>query len=427
MKNTRFTALIILPILTLLLGLQLGQQFERQSIVAAEQVPGHAVTSTASGTVVNDPQKEVDLSVLWTTWKLLMAHYVHPEQLTTQKMVEGAIRGMVASLGDPYTLYMSAQENTDFHNMLDGHLEGIGAELSLKDGSVVVMNAIKNSPAEKAGLMAQDIITTVDGKTLQNMTLDQIVALIRGKKGTSVTLTVVRSGDAAPRKMTIVRDEIQVPSTKYDTKQTAKGPIGLLTISEFGGDTIQEIHDLLANVHEKDIKGLIIDLRYNGGGYLDGAVDLTSMFVNDGKVVTVAGRGTDVEVHNVTGNPILPSVPMVVLINSGSASASEIFAGALKDHKRATLIGTQSFGKGTVQEVLDLPGGASLRVTIARWLTPNGTDIGKVGITPDIWVNISADDIKAGKDPQLTAALEFLSTGKVRSVKTGSGSASGDR
>ncbi len=421
MKKSRLAATVILPILTLLLGLQLGQQFERQSILtvqSAQQV------EAGSGTVISDPEKEADITLLWTSWKLLMSHYVHPEELTTNKMVEGAIRGMVASVGDPYTLYMTPKENTDFRDILSGHLEGIGAELSLKDGSVVVVNAIKNSPAEKAGLLPQDIIITVDGKTLQNLTLDQIVALIRGKKGTPVVLTLLSKNDLEPRNITIIRDQIQVPSTKYETKTTANGPIGLLTIHEFGGSTIREIREILSKVHEGTEKGLIVDLRFNGGGYLDGAVDLSSMFLKTGKVVTVAGRGEDTEVHKVSGNPVLPTLPMVVLINSGSASASEIFAGALKDYKRATIIGTQSFGKGTVQEVLDLPGGSSLRVTIARWLTPNGTDLGKVGIAPDIVVDRTVEDVRADKDPQLTAALEFLTTGKVTSVKTGTGTTS---
>jgi carboxyl-terminal processing protease len=411
--------LIALPILTLLLGWQLGMEYAQQSLTHTTPT----VTQTASGAMVQtDPQKEVDISLLWTVWKLLMVKYVHPDQLTTQTMVYGAVRGMVASLGDPYTLFMTPKENNDFHDLLDGHLEGIGAQLSLKDTEVVVMSDIKGSPAEKAGLQTNDVIVTVDGKALTAMTLDQIVGLIRGNKGTSVVLGVKRPGESALRTFTIVRDTIQVPSTEYEVKKSGKDSIGVLTINEFGGDTIQEIQNTLQTVNEKNLKGLVIDLRYNGGGYLDGAVDLSSMFLKDGKVVTVAGRDNHNEVHNVTGNPILPNIPIVVLINEGSASASEIFAGALKDHNRAELIGVQSFGKGTVQEVLDLQDGSSLRVTIARWLTPNGTDIGKVGITPNIIVaDPTADDVKATRDNQMTAALEFLSTGKVTSVKTGTG------
>ncbi len=420
MKSSRLTSLVILPILTLLLGLQLGQQFERQSIVSNQQVQGTAVQA-GSGTVISNPEREADISQLWTVWRLLMSRYVHPEQLQTKKMVEGAIRGMVASIGDPYTLYMTPKENTDFKDILNGHLQGIGAALSMNDMQVVVDSVIKDSPAEKAGLMAKDIIATVDGKTFENMTLDQIVSMIRGDKGTTVTLTVIRAGDTKPRTFAIVRDDIKVPSTKYEVKTVGSSKIGVLTISEFGGNTISEVQDIVNDIDAKTLKGLIIDLRYNGGGYLEGAVSLSSIFLKQGKVVTVAGRGDDTEMHSVSGHPILPGIPMVVLINQGTASASEIFAGALKDYKRAEIVGMQSFGKGTVQEVLDLPGGSSLRVTIARWLTPNGTDLGKVGITPDIVVERTADDLKNGTDAQMTAATEFLTTGKVTSVKTGTG------
>jgi len=420
MKSTRFSV-IILPILTLFVGWQLGLN---TTIIKGESPDLGTSSQTGSGTVRSNPEKEADISLLWTTWKLLMTHYVHPEELITQKMVQGAVRGMVAAVGDPYTLYMTPKENTEFHDMLDGHLQGIGAELSLTDGIVVIQNVIKESPAEKAGLLPEDKIATIDGKTYENMTLDQIVGKIRGQKGTSVTLTIIRAGEDAPLTFTLIRDDIRVPSTEYETKQTAAGTVGLLTINEFGTDTVREIRTILNGLDQNTIKSLIIDLRYNGGGYLDGAVSLSSMFLKEGNVVTVAGRDDDNEVHAVNGKPILPTIPLVVLINQGSASASEIFAGAMKDHGRATIIGMQSFGKGTVQEILDLPGGGSLRVTIARWLTPNGTDLGKVGITPDIVVDRSIEQIRAKQDPQLDAALEFLATGKVVKVKTGTGSAS---
>ncbi len=416
MKSRSFP-LIVLPLLTLFVGWQLGQNYERASFGGLQ-----APAASASGTVITDPEKEANISMLWTVWRVLMSRYVHPEQLTTNKMVYGATRGLVASLGDPYTVFMTPQENTDFHNVLDGHLDGIGAQMQLKDGHPVVMGLIKNSPAEKSGLLPQDTIISVDGKMLDNQTLDQIVGQIRGKKGTAVTLVVLRAKEIKTRTFTIIRDTIMVPSTEYKVTETSHGNVGVLTINEFGGNTIQDIRETLASAHTADLKGMIIDLRFNGGGYLEGAVALTSMFIADGKVVTVAGRdASDVAVHSVSGNPILPDMPVVVLINEGSASASEIFAGAMKDHNRAKLIGMKSFGKGTVQEVVDLPEGASLRVTVARWLTPNGTDIGKVGITPDIIVDRTVEDFQASKDPQLQAAIEILTQGKVMTVRTGTG------
>jgi carboxyl-terminal processing protease len=413
--KSRSLPLIVLPLLTLFIGWQLGQNYERANF-GGMQPPA----TSASGTVMNDPEREANISMLWSVWRLLMNKYVHPEQLTTDKMVYGAIRGLVASVGDPYTLFMTPQENTEFHNVLDGHLDGIGAQMTLKEGHPVVMGIIKGSPAEKAGLLPQDMIITVDGKSLDNQTLDQIVGQIRGKKGTTVTLIVLRADEIKTRTFTIVRDTIRVPSTEYKVNETAHGNVGVLTINEFGGSTISDIQSTLQTEDMSKLKGLIVDLRFNGGGYLEGAVALTSMFVKEGTVVTVAGRSDD-EVHSVTGNPVLPDLPVVILINEGSASASEIFAGAMKDYDRATLIGMKSFGKGTVQEIVDLPGGASLRVTVARWLTPKGTDIGKVGIMPDIIVDRTVDDFKANKDPQLQAAIEVLTQGKVMTVKTGTG------
>lgn len=416
MKKRSFP-LIVLPLLTLFVGWQLGQSYERANFGGLQ-----APAASASGTVITDPEQEVNLSMFWSVWRVLMSRYVHPEQLTTNKMVYGAIHGLVASIGDPYTLFMTPQENTDFHNVLDGHLDGIGAQMQMKDDHPVVMGLIKGSPAESSGLLPQDTIISVDGKSLDGQTLDQIVAQIRGVKGTAVTLIILRAKEIKTRTFTIIRDTIRVPSTEYKVTDTADGKIGVLTINEFGGSTIQDIQSTLQTENIANLKGMVIDLRFNGGGYLEGAVALTSMFVKEGKVVTVAGRdSSDVTVHSVTRNPILPDLPVVILINEGSASASEIFAGALKDHKRATLIGMKSFGKGTVQEVIDLTNGASLRVTVARWLTPNGTDIGKVGITPDIIVDRTVEDFQADKDPQLQAAIEVLTKGKVVTVKTGTG------
>ncbi len=395
-KALRITGFVLLPLLTLFIGVQLG--------AASEQLK-------------NEQKKNVDISILWNVWNQLDAHYLHPEKIQNNEMVWGAARGMVASIGDPYTLFMSPKENTEFEDIMTGHLQGIGAELSLKNSEVGVVNVIKGSPAEKAGLLPQDIIIKVDDKTLDGLTLQEIVKLIRGKKGTSVTLTLIHGHDLAPRILTIIRDDIKIPSTEYEVKSGKNGSVGVLTISQFGVDTIKEVQAIIANeVQEKNIKGLVIDLRYNGGGYLEGAVSLCSMFMKEGKVVTVQGREGAGAPHYVTGNPVLPLLPLVVLINQGTASASEIVAGALQDDNRAKIIGMKSFGKGSVQQVLDLPGGSSLRVTIARWLTSSGRDLGKEGVTPDIVVDRSLEDALAERDPQMDSALAWLLEGKVVST-----------
>ncbi len=396
-----FLAFFVLPLFTLLLGWQLGQNYEQKH----ELIHGK---DTGSGTVLQDPEHQADLSMLWGVWRLLLTHYIEPEKLQSTTLIEGAVRGLVAAIGDPYTVFMTPKENGDFRDSLSGHLQGIGAELAVRDADIIVVAAIKGSPAEKAGLLPQDAIVAVDDVELTGLSLQDVVSKIRGPKGTQVTLTVLRPHTTAALTFTIVRDDIHIPSTEYTVKKTATGSVGVLTISQFGTDTIREVKDILVQVHEKDLRGLIIDLRYNGGGYLEGAVDLTSLFLRSGKVVSVERRDKETDVHMVSGGPLLPKIPMVVLINQGTASASEIVAGALQDHKRATVVGMKSFGKGTVQEVIDLPGGSSLRVTIAHWLTPNGKNLGKEGVTPDITVDRSKEDFLGNRDPQMDAAVTWL-------------------
>lgn len=419
MPSTRFAPfvwLVVLPVCTLLFGWQWGQRSAQTQLQDAQNRLNVLYgLQGQSGAVIGDPEKQVDISILWGVWRLLNDRYIDPSKLQVNTMVNGAVTGMVASIGDPYTVFMTPKETQDFSDSLEGHLEGIGAELTIKDSNVVVVSPIKGSPADRAGVRPQDIITEVDGKSIEGLSLNDVVAKIRGKKGTSVTLTIMRSPQIV--KLTIVRDDIHVPSVEYEVKTTTKGKIGLLTINQFGGETVQEAKAFLTQQDVASLKGLIIDLRNNGGGYLDGAVELSSLFLREGTVVSIAGRDGPIDSKSVDGKPLLPDLPLVILINQGTASASEITAGAMQDHKRATIVGMKSFGKGTVQEIDDLPGGASLKMTIARWLTPNGKDLGKEGVFPDIAVDRTEADYKANKDPQLDAALTWMVTGK----RTGSG------
>lgn len=363
---------------------------------------------SGSGAVAEgDPEREVSLSLFWSVWRLLQKSYISPNDLKVNDMVYGAVGGMVDAVGDPYTVFMTPVDTKSFDDAMSGTLEGIGAQLDEQNGSIVVVAPIKGSPAEKAGLLSRDVIVKVNDQLTEGMALDQVVSLIRGPKGTSVTLGIVREGASALITLTVNRENIHIPSVESKTVQSAIGPIGVVALNQFGDDALSEVQSAIAAL-PKNMKGFVLDLRFNGGGYLDGAVDLVSLFQRTGKVVTVARRDGPSEEHTVTGKTLLPDIPMVVLINGGSASASEITAGALKDHKRATLIGTKSFGKGTVQEIIDLPGGSALRVTTAKWLTPSGHDFGHEGITPDIVVDRTAEEYKAGKDPQLDAAVKFF-------------------
>ncbi len=411
--------LVLLPLFTLFVGWQFGY------MSATDAFPSATTAQTGSGKVVTgDPQKEVDLSLFWQVWRLLQKHYVAPTELKMQPMLYGAIAGMVQGVGDPFTVFMPPKENADFHSNLEGKLEGIGAELTVKDGLVTVVSALKGSPAEKAGLLAGDIVMKIDGTIVDGLALDQVVERIRGPKGTTVQLVLARKGNPAPITVSIVRDTITVPTVESKILTTSGGLLGYVALNQFGDDSMQEVRDALASFKGKPIKGLVLDLRYNGGGYLDGAVELTSMFLKKGTVVTVQNRGGALDPHPVSGTPLLPDLPLTILINQGTASASEIVAGALQDYKRATIIGMTSFGKGTVQEVIDLPGGSSLRVTIAHWLTPNGKNLGKEGVKPDIAIERDPSELTNKKDSQLQAAIDWLLYKKSDAKTASSSSAS---
>lgn len=398
-NRNRIISLIFLPLITLVIGWEAGALWGNPHITPLKLENKDGKTTI---------EQQADLSEMWDVWQILQDKYIEPADLKQNEMVLGAIHGLVAAVGDPYTLFMSPTENTDFRDSLSGHLEGIGAQLTQSGTSVLVVSPLKGSPAEAAGLLPQDWIVQVDGKDVASQSLEEIVAKIRGKKGTSVTVGVIRKNAEDIISMSIIRDSITVPSTEYEIKHGTGGDIGYLAINQFGDSTVQEVRDILDGVDASKLKGFIIDLRFNGGGYLDGAVDLVSMFQKDGLVVSVQGRGTALESHPVTGNVILPDIPLVVLINEGSASASEITAGALQDNRRAAIIGVKSFGKGTVQEVIPLQAGTSLRVTVAHWLTPGGRNLSKEGVMPDFVVERTREQILAKKDPQLEKAMEML-------------------
>jgi carboxyl-terminal processing protease len=402
----------LLCILLLTLGWQLGSTYQSNKLLRTTELVNGVPLPGGSGSVVGDPEKEVNISLLWTVWRVLQQYYIEPGALNASTMVFGAAEGLVRSVGDPYTVFMTPKENTDFRKELSGTLEGIGAELQEKDELIVIVTPLKGSPAEKAGILPEDVIMEVNGETTQGMSLNQVVSKVRGPRGTTVNLKMFRPKTAKAIDLTITRAAITIPSVESKIIEDEAGPIGYVALNQFGDNSMDEFENALATFAGKDLKGVIVDLRFNGGGYLDGAVALTSMFLKQGTVVTVERRGAEPETHVAFGNPILPDVPMVVLINEGSASASEIVAGALQDHKRAKIIGMKSFGKGTVQEIVDIPGGSSLRVTVARWMLPNGRNLAKDGVHPDIVVDRTVEDAQAKKDPQLDAGVMWLTEGK---------------
>lgn len=351
--------------------------------------------------------EQADLNTFWQVWDLLYEYYVDETALDEQYMVYGATKGMVDALNDPYTEYMTPDETKEFDQNLNGMLDGIGAELTVRDSVLVVVTPLKNSPAEKAGLKPGDIIFKIDGEISAEMTLFEAVISIRGEKGTKVVLTIIRETVPEPFEIAIERDTVNIESVSMEDQGDG---IFYISINQFNDNTKPEFDSNVNELLLKDLEGLVIDLRNNGGGYLDISVDILSQLLEGTKeAVSIKRRHeSDTEVLSTSGNPSLPDVPLVVLINGGSASASEIVAGAIQDYDRGIIMGEQSFGKGNVQEVDKLSDGSSLRLTIARWYTPDGNNIDKVGLTPDIEVLLVEEDFDADRDPQIDAAVEYL-------------------
>jgi len=349
---------------------------------------------------------DIDLELYWTVLDQLDNYYVDETALDEQNMLYGSIKGLVNSLEDPYTVFMTPEESENFNASLEGTLEGIGAELTVEGHSLVVVSPLRDSPAEKAGLLPGDIIFMIEGELASEMTLFDAIMSIRGEKGTTVILTIIRENLENPFDVSIVRDTINIESV---TVEKLDGNIVYLSVNQFNDKTNEDFGKAVSEMILNEPDGLIVDLRFNGGGYLDIAIELLSYLLpSDTEAVVVKQRGEEDNTMFTDGNPKILNVPLVVLINAGSASASEIVAGAIQDHERGITMGTQSFGKGTVQEVDSFSDGSSIRMTIAKWFTPDGRDIDDVGLIPDIIVEITDEDIENEYDSQKEEAVQYL-------------------
>ena len=352
----------------------------------------------------NEIENKADFSIFWDAWKIIEDDYTI-EQLDYQKMVHGAISGMVNSLDDPYTVFLNPEENKMFNQDMSGKFGGIGAEIGFRDGFLTIIAPLKNSPAEKAGLLAGDIILKINGEKVIGANIDKAVYLIRGEKGTKVTLTISREGIDEPKEIEITRDIVTVETVKW---KMMENNIAYISISQFNEDTAFEFDNYINDILIKNPKGIIIDLRNNPGGYLEVANKIISRFVDNGDVMVIESSKGEEKIYRSKGGQRFSGIPIVVLINKGSASASEIMAGALKDNGKAKLVGEKTFGKGLVQIMEDLKDGSAIKVSVSRWLTPNRVDINKNGIEPDFKVELTSDDYLNKRDPQLEKALEIL-------------------
>ncbi|MDB5266016.1 MAG: Carboxyl-terminal processing protease [Parcubacteria group bacterium] len=361
------------------------------------------------------PNNSLDFTDFWKVYNVLNTRFVQTHSTTTpptgQQLVWGAIQGMTAVYGDPYTVFFPPDQSKQFQSQIQGNFEGIGAEIGLNNDNVLTIIApLKGSPAEKDGLLAGDLITAINGKSTEGISVDEAVTEIRGPKGSVVDFSVYRSQKMIDVKVT--RDTVEIPEIKssYDAS-TGIYTIALYTFTANSGDLF---NTALQDMQKSGAKKLIIDLRGNPGGYLDAAVSIASHFLPSGDVVVTEDYKGKQEnlVHKSAGSGGIPDgLKTVILIDQGSASASEILSGALQDDHVATLIGTRSFGKGSVQELVKV-GDASLKVTVARWLTPSGRSISLSGLTADIKVDRTQADVDAGKDPQMARAIQFLTMGK---------------
>ena len=350
--------------------------------------------------------KYVDQSKNSQAWETKWRHK-YDNVIQTEEDAYLAINTMLSSLNDPYTRFLDPKEFAEESNSISGSLKGIGIQIGMKDGKLTVIAPIEDTPAEKAGLLAGDIILEINGKSTSSITVDKAAEQIRGPEGTTVTLLIKRENQE-PKSYTVTRANIKLKSISQKVPENVKIPndICYIRLSSFiSRDARAEFRDILTKNYYK--KGFIVDLRSNPGGLLSNAIAISDMFLDSGDIVSTVDRNNYKETDRATKG-VVTRRPVVILINKGSASASEIFSGAMKDNGRAVLVGEQSFGKGLVQEINKLPGGSGINITIQKYLTPNGTDIHKKGITPDVVVKLSDDDIKNKNDLQLKKAIEVL-------------------
>ncbi len=354
-----------------------------------------------------------DFGIFWQAWSELKENYLRSGEVKDQEMIYAAIKGLAENLGDPYTTFFSPEEASKFNEDISGEFGGIGAELEALNGQIIVVAPMKGTPAERAGLKPRDIIIKANDTDLLGKDTTDAVKVIRGEPGTKVKLTILREGQSGTLEIDITREVIRIPAVEWEMRDS---DILYLKLHNFNENAYSAFNRAILEVANKEKpKAMILDLRSNPGGYLEVSVDIAGWFIEDGKVIVrekyASGEDTEFKAR---GNNALGKMPLVVLVNGGSASAAEILAGALKDHKNVKIIGEKTFGKGTVQTLEELSDGSLLKITVANWLTPNGTVIDKQGIKPDIEVTITKEDVEKGKDTQLEKAIEAAREIKIK-------------
>lgn len=426
--------LIILVLFLIIISFGLGMYFAQRSEVVKELAKKEVVylgqvTGKYSQRNENILTQDINFNLFWEVWDELKKDYVDKDKLNEKEMFYGALEGLVASVGDPYTVFMDPKSSLQFEEDLSGTFEGIGAEIGIRKEILTIIAPLAGTPADKAGLKSGDKIYAINGEATVGMSIDEAVNKIRGPKGTDVTLSISREGNGVAKDVVITRGIIVVKSVKTETvtvtgaaegarNEEKKGEIQnekeihkdifVLKISNFNNDTLNLFNEAVREMLAKDYRGIILDLRNNPGGYLDTSIEMASEWVEDGVIVTEKFSEEKKNEYLSRGRARLKDYPTVILVNGGSASASEIVAGALRDHKKATIVGEQTFGKGSVQTLKEFSDGSTVKVTVAKWLTPNGDCINDAGIKPDVEIKLTPEDYADNKDPQMDKALEIL-------------------
>ena len=348
----------------------------------------------------NIPSTTADYSLLWDALDLLNSKYVD-RPLDQQKLMYGAVQGLVAATGDPYSNFFTPDEAKKFQEQLQGSFSGIGAEIGKRNDQIVIIAPLDDTPAARAGLLPGDAILEINGESTAGISTEDAVSKIRGQAGTEVKLKVIHPDQTEPQDILIVRAKIEIKSVKLETKEITGKKIAVIKINQFGDDTKGLLDSAIDKVITSGYSGLVLDMRNNPGGYLETAVSTISNWIDNGQVaVKEIGFDNNEKVYNTEGVPRLKGMKTIILVNGGSASASEIVAGALQDYSVATLVGEKTFGKGSVQELENLRNEAEIKITVAKWFTPKGRGIDKIGLEPDIKVELTAENVKANKDPR---------------------------
>lgn len=396
-KTKYFSAGVLLVVLFFIFGIYVGVS-RRPEI---EKVTGISGKETQVAT-------QADFFPFWKVWNTLNEKYPSASKITDQERVYGAIEGLVGSLNDPYSVFFDPNETKSFEEEIAGNFDGIGMEIGIKDKVLTVIAPLKDTPAYRADIKSGDKILKIDKTTTSGLSIEKAIKLIRGPKGTIVMLTIFREGSQKPKEIKITRDTINIPT--LDTELRKDG-IFVIRLYSFSANSANLFRNAMKQFAESGKDKLLLDLRGNPGGYLDAAVDMASWFLKEGKVVVTEDYGNNktAEIFRSKGYDIFnDNLKFVILIDGGSASASEILAGAMQNNGRAKLVGAQSFGKGSVQEVVNITPDTILKVTVAKWLTPDGTSISEKGLTPDYPVEVTQKDLDAKIDPQLNKAVELL-------------------